>query len=418
MIVSAVLFLGISTAVLVKSERDITEEFLNVLGESVTDYAMEFAGNLTLSDSDVAALKAMSFEEAAKSDINLQFTASVNAEEYRQKLRFIYLYVPLEEEEIKYRVNIDNQSYYHAKPGTELDVMYLLDIVVRKDGQVEERLEDGSYYEDYRRYSILGVQSRAILEAREAAYAIIKDEWGEVLVGYAPVYTTEGSFIGMVGVDMDIDTMLPYKEMIISHIVALYLTTSLALLGLFLFIYIRYMRIRREQLYVDPLTNAYNRRYFNEMFRKNLQIKRNIHRFLVILMIDIDHFKAVNDTYGHEKGDECLKAISETIAKVLHAPPNVLVRYGGEEFLAAMTVDNRKQAEEIIADILRNVREMDLFADHRRVTISGGAVILPYGDVEKSNIQFLVKIADDNLYYAKNNGRNCSKVTDFTTMPR
>ena len=156
---------------------------------------------------------------------------------------------------------------------------------------------------------------------------------------------------------------------------------------------------------LDPLTGIYNRRFglgrLHEEFGRAVRMSSP----LGLLMLDIDHFKAVNDTYGHLVGDRVLKSVCAIVRSSLREG-DVLLRYGGEELLAVMpaasTADLRQMGER-----LRKAVEDSSVADGDktvRVTISAGGAAYPSQNVEQED--GLIKLADDALYRAKEGGRN------------
>jgi diguanylate cyclase (GGDEF)-like protein len=166
---------------------------------------------------------------------------------------------------------------------------------------------------------------------------------------------------------------------------------------------------RLEQLSnQDGLTSVSNRRRFDEVYEKEwLRAKRD-GAPLSLLMIDIDCFKAYNDTYGHLRGDCCLKAVAESICIVLKRPGDFVARFGGEEFVVILPGTDEAGALAIAEDIRENVRSLDI--EHatslaaERVTVSlGVASLIPRADL---TAKALLQASDAALYQAKSNGRD------------
>jgi len=156
---------------------------------------------------------------------------------------------------------------------------------------------------------------------------------------------------------------------------------------------------------LDPLTGIYNRRFGLGRLREEFGRAVRMTSPLGVLMLDIDRFKAVNDTYGHLIGDRVLKSVCAIVRSSLREG-DVLLRYGGEELLAVMpaasTADLRQMGER-----LRKAVEDSSVADGEktvRVTISAGGAAYPSQNVEQED--GLIKLADDALYRAKESGRN------------
>ena len=170
----------------------------------------------------------------------------------------------------------------------------------------------------------------------------------------------------------------------------------------------------RELAQRDALTGTRNRRVFDEHLETAWQQALVNRRTMAILLIDIDHFKAYNDHYGHQAGDQALRRVAQTVQKMVRRPSDILTRYGGEEFAAILCDIDAPQAREIAERIRCAVG--DLCIEHRasrtatRVTISVGvAVVEP--SASRSALG-AVQLADQALYEAKVQGRNRVEVMD------
>ncbi|NLJ66568.1 MAG: GGDEF domain-containing protein, partial [Clostridiales bacterium] len=121
---------------------------------------------------------------------------------------------------------------------------------------------------------------------------------------------------------------------------------------------------------------------------------------LSIAMLDIDHYKEINDSYGHDVGDEVLKKLSKTLLRNIRKV-DILARWGGEEFAILMPKNNAEEAYKML-ERLRMIIENTQFINDIRITISAGVAELKDSDISDD----LVRRADEALYKAKNNGRN------------
>ena len=157
---------------------------------------------------------------------------------------------------------------------------------------------------------------------------------------------------------------------------------------------------------LDSLTGIYNRRFgmtrLHEEFGRALRMNAPIG----LLMMDLDHFKQVNDTYGHLTGDRVLLRLARVARSVLREG-DILVRYGGEEFLAILPGASRHDVTNIGERLRRKVSETRIEEGDEsiQVTISQGGVSFPENDVPSETE--LVNRADQALYQAKESGRNC-----------
>ncbi len=154
----------------------------------------------------------------------------------------------------------------------------------------------------------------------------------------------------------------------------------------------------------DPLTKVFNKRHFDESFNRNLQQALQTDAPLSLIVFDIDHFKQVNDTYGHPAGDTVLKGVCEALGPKL-SEGQELCRVGGEEFAVLLPNIALGQAR-TLAETLRSTIENTRFAHEGQiipVTISAGVAERESGD---ESSQQLYKRADEHLYRAKRTGRN------------
>jgi diguanylate cyclase (GGDEF)-like protein len=159
-----------------------------------------------------------------------------------------------------------------------------------------------------------------------------------------------------------------------------------------------------EQSHVDALTGLANRRYLLKLMHQEFErIKRN-HHSAVLIMADLDHFKNVNDTYGHAAGDQVLKAFAKLMNDTLRKT-DIIGRLGGEEFVILLPETALDQALEMAERLKHNAQMFSLNIDQHIIqfTVSLGMVEIhpDHNDIETS----LAK-ADNALYQAKSNGRN------------
>lgn len=154
----------------------------------------------------------------------------------------------------------------------------------------------------------------------------------------------------------------------------------------------------------DPLTGIYNRRKFSELLDQEIRRVERYNRFLSVVLLDIDHFKKVNDIYGHEAGDYVLKRMTGLIRKDIRIT-DTFARYGGEEFVIILPETNLEGAKTQIERV-RKIIEKASFTKVGHITISAGIAEFIEGDTRKS----LVKRADEALYLAKKEGRNRVRV--------
>lgn len=154
----------------------------------------------------------------------------------------------------------------------------------------------------------------------------------------------------------------------------------------------------------DSLTKSFNRNYFNEFLKSHIKISQRYNKSLSLVMLDIDHFKRVNDEHGHYIGDCVLKELS-SIATQNIRKSDVFARIGGEEFAIILPETNVENAM-VLSEKLRKIVSSYNFSQVGKITISLGITQLSTGD----DLDIIYNRADIALYKAKNNGRNRSEV--------
>jgi diguanylate cyclase (GGDEF)-like protein len=163
----------------------------------------------------------------------------------------------------------------------------------------------------------------------------------------------------------------------------------------------------------DVLTGLYNRRYFDNEFERELKRSGRSNSMLSVIMLDIDHFKVINDTFGHQVGDEYLKKTAQTLTSVFKRESDIVARYGGEEFIVLLPGIDADHAHQLAEDLQDKIKAMTI--DHQgnevRATISSG-IICCVPDVNTIS-DSIISGADQALYMAKQEGRD--RVVVFTS---
>lgn len=163
----------------------------------------------------------------------------------------------------------------------------------------------------------------------------------------------------------------------------------------------------------DNLTSLMNRRYFDESLLTEFNRLKRSGASLSLIILDIDHFKNFNDTYGHLAGDNCLRQVGSVLRTVVKRLPDIVARYGGEEFVVIMPETDRDGAASLAEQIRAGVEELGIphstSEAAKCVTISAGVVTARPIDLEEP-VQ-IIALADEALYEAKHNGRNQVRVS-------
>lgn len=164
----------------------------------------------------------------------------------------------------------------------------------------------------------------------------------------------------------------------------------------------------RELSMIDTLTRIPNRRRLDEMFLSEWKRAMRQNHPFSLAIIDIDHFKIYNDTYGHPAGDECLRLVASELSDVLRRSGDFVARYGGEEFVVLLPGTDLAGASSVAETMRQCVKKLEIEHENspvcNHVTISVGvACMVPCSD---NTSEGLLKAADDALYLAKNSGRD------------
>jgi diguanylate cyclase (GGDEF)-like protein len=156
----------------------------------------------------------------------------------------------------------------------------------------------------------------------------------------------------------------------------------------------------------DPLTEIYNRRHFDTIFKREFTRVTRYKTPLSCLMIDVDHFKRINDTFSHQTGDSVLKEIAQIIKSCLRTEVDIVARWGGEEFIVLLTQTKKEEALYPALRMLKAISEHTFsgITSNEQITVSIGVAGAP--DPSIDNGEKLIQAADNALYEAKNKGRN------------
>ena len=158
--------------------------------------------------------------------------------------------------------------------------------------------------------------------------------------------------------------------------------------------------------YRDPLTGLYNRRYIIEKLPIDLLNATLLANEFSIIMADIDHFKLINDNYGHLAGDQALKTVAETLAGCIKRESDWIARYGGEEFLICIPGANLDFALKTAECMRKAIESTPIMYEDKILSLTASFGICSIKTTENKSVDDLLKLADEKLYSAKRNGRN------------
>lgn len=239
----------------------------------------------------------------------------------------------------------------------------------------------------------------AFLQAVPTVTGLIKDPlWGHYLSAFVPIIDDrDGSVIGLVGADFSADrvraTSRSMNITIVIGFLSLIMLTSITVLYVLDYIY--------RFSYTDYLTDSSSRRYFSKQLAVMVRAAQSKQQPFCLLMIDIDWFKHLNDTYGHSSGDRLLIEVSKKIREHIRSSDSCS-RYGGDEFTVLLSDCRLKHAEIVARRILKGVSQLELpFEVDLPVSVSIGVVAWGPGMDERA----MVDLADKALYQAKAQGK-------------
>jgi len=181
----------------------------------------------------------------------------------------------------------------------------------------------------------------------------------------------------------------------------------------------RLYRTLEAQSQKDGLTDVFNRRYFDAALTAELARLNRSGESLSLIMVDVDHFKRYNDTYGHAAGDICLKQVAAALNSVARRQGDIVARYGGEEFALILPNCNAASASAISSRLVQAVRALNIPHEGSsvgHVTISVGAASLASGKGAQVDARELIDTADAALYRAKEQGRDRAIQHDYPRL--
>lgn len=167
-----------------------------------------------------------------------------------------------------------------------------------------------------------------------------------------------------------------------------------------------YLNARINEMAIrDAITGLFNRHHIEERLQHSFAVSQRYNREFSVLLVDIDHFKNINDTLGHQAGDQVLREVAQIMKYRIRAT-DIIGRYGGEEFLIILQETGLEGARILAENLVRKLQETPILLDDKselNITISVGYATYPRN---ASQMNSLIRIADEGMYWAKNNGRN------------
>ena len=240
-----VVFMLISGICLYYGSKYITAQLLQANENYACDLAMIVQNNFKITDRDVAYMKKLTFNEMEVDPLNIRLMNIGNDVSLNATTSNVYVLAPLSENEIKYTTDEKNAEFFGFPPGTKLDGVWLF------NGKIENGRFVPAVREDIYRYTHLSKNQREAMENKLPYGEFSSDAWGQFITGYAPLYTQEENFVGLLGIDFAPDKYQSSAQKMIFTLLGAFLILTVSMSGLFLTFYFKYVKAKEGQLYFD-----------------------------------------------------------------------------------------------------------------------------------------------------------------------
>lgn len=371
------------------------------MGEYAVNIAKMASASLHISDEELNELMDIEFDQLQDTKLNKELEYVFEKANLSTNIEYVYILRKLDESEIKYTVNSEELSeYYNEEIGTELDYIWILDYIVN-DSTKRQADKNDIYANDIYRYTTVSDSVEEFYNDEEAHYILKGDKVGTAISGFAPIYTDEGTYIGLLGVDVYSIYFHEYKNKIIFTISLLVLFLVSILLYAYRFYYISI----KHELDRDKLTGLYTRKYYEKYANRILKTMEAT----TVIMIDIDNFKLYNDYYGHIMGDDVLANVARLISEETEAYKGCVGRFGGEEFIVILPQISVNAGNQLCEKIRKRVEDAKIEHEestHNKIVTVSVGVFTVNCESSALSLNEVIEKADIALYQAKNAGRN------------
>jgi len=385
--------------------NEMKRNFLDSIGKRAVSVAVVAARDIQISNAEVEYLISLDFLDLLNDPINVIFEDRSREIMGYSNVKYIYVMRKLSPEQVKYTITADKEDDFGQHAGSRLDTIYLMDAVIDLEARMEDT--DGQWYTDEDRYTILREPEEKAYTNRGISYSITDDEWGSYVTGYAPLYSTEGDYVGILGADIYIDE---YKNIINRQvtIISVFVGLCVILSVIFLFNIARASKAEevadlfRKKSYYDDMTQMLNRRMLSEYSEAYWSGALQQKTPLSVMMMDIDNFKSYNDIYGHVTGDKIIIGTAAAIKQCVREGKDLSFRYGGDEFLVLFFDTNLKVVSTLAERIQSHLKSVTIEGVKGNITLRFGiSSMIPTKD---ASLLKLIEQADRSLYQSKRNG--------------
>lgn len=410
LIVILIIYIVLAGIAISVQYKNITNYYYETTGKSAVNMASIAANTINISNEQLNELENITFEELLNNPANQQLQNMFRLSDKDKSVKYAYILRKLPDEQVKYQVAEEDKAFYDYAPGTVLNYVWLLDVIVNENEQVHVN-NTKDYYKDKNRYTHVEKDVQAIYKKQSADYLLWADEWGAQIAGFSPIYTTEGDYIGLVGVDIYSNTFYIYRDKILKIIIFILAVPTLLLTIIYIYFHLGYKKRMDVLAYKDQLTGIYNRRYYDIHGVKLLAHSARQKKLFTVLIGDIDNFKNYNDMYGHQDGDFALKKVAEVLNELISPNEGFAARYGGEEFVCILIGENPEVLCKRICQEISDKKMIHNDGSISSITISVGGCVRSNDD--NRSLEDMMAQADEALYEAKNAGKNTYRIKNI-----
>lgn len=226
--------------------RYISNKLLIANENMAVDIAQLVKNNFQITDEEVEYMKGLTFNQMEIDAINKRLMDVGNGAKMNAEVINVYIVAPLTDEEIKYTTDKESAEFFGYDEGVKLNGIWLLNGNIDDNGEFVATTRDDIY-----RYTVLTEDQIEGMKNQVAYGEYSNDAWGSFITGYTPIYTVDGNFVGLLGIDMSPDKYQSSAQSMIFVLIAAFIVISIGMFGLFLFFYFKYIKAKEGQLYFD-----------------------------------------------------------------------------------------------------------------------------------------------------------------------
>ncbi|MEA5084932.1 MAG: GGDEF domain-containing protein [Lachnospiraceae bacterium] len=408
-LLAAISYVLVGMAAILSVSNWIGDYYFIKMGQSTLDLATVAVNSLDITNEQLKILEEISFNKLLENSNNQKLNALFKKTSLNDDIKYVYVLRKLDENKVKYYVTNSDKEYYEMPVGTALEWIWLMDVIVNEEERTKAEA-DPDYYADKNRYVHLNKKIEELYVKKEVGYFINNDTYGCQISALVPIYTQEGDYIGLLGVDSYSDCFYKFRSKVILVLFLLLFVPTSALLAMFFRLQSNYKKEMKSIAFKDKLTGLYSRTYYENYAKQQLKKLRRAEDSITVIMMDLDNYKSYNDNYGHINGDMILKKVGMVISDEIELAGGCAGRYGGDEFIAFIPNLSLEKGDLLCESICRKLEHLEIISESCQniqvITISLGIYTSTKKD-EPFELENLIDKADNALYLAKKSGKNC-----------